>query len=227
MLATSVFQPGRGTTVKASVTATLLICAALGTVTLQGQQTNKPFSPRGTAATQVGGTWSPQKPGVPPQYPGGKWIEVDYGRPILRGRRNIFGSGADYGKTLNAGAPVWRAGADATTKLTTEVPIVIGGKTLQPGVYDLFVDLKEGSWTLIVGTQPTQDTHDRNEKVKIWGAYGYDPKFDAARAAMTVTTLDHSVDQFTIGFFDMSDSGGTLAMEWETTGASVPFAIAR
>ena len=212
---------------KASVTATLLVCAALGTTALHSQQTSKPFSPRGTAATEVGGVWSPQKPGVPPQYPGGKWIEVDYGRPILRGRKTIFGSGADYGKSLNAGAPVWRAGADATTKLTTEVPLVIGGKTLQPGVYDLFVELKEGSWTLIVGTQPTQDTHDRNEKVKIWGAYGYDPKFDVARAAMTVTTLGHSVDQFTIGFLDMSDSGGTLAMQWETTGASVPFTIAR
>lgn len=212
---------------KASATAVLLTCAALGAVALHGQQTKKPLSPRGTAATQVAGTWIGPKPGAPPQYAGGKWIEVDYGRPILRGRKNIFGSGASYGKTLNAGAPVWRAGANSTTKLTTEVVIVIGGKTLQPGVYDLFVELKEGSWTLIVGTQPTQDTYDPKEKTKIWGAYGYDPKFDVARAAMTVTKLDHSVDQFTIGFLDMSDSGGKLAMEWETTGASVPFTIAR
>jgi len=212
---------------KASARAILLTCAALCSVAVQGQQTNKPFSPRGTAATEVTGNWIEQKPGVPPQYPGGKWIEVDYGRPILRGRKNIFGSGADYGKTLNAGAPVWRAGANSTTKITTEVPIVIGGKGLQPGVYDLFVELKDGSWTLIVGTQPTQDTHDRNEETKIWGAYGYDPKFDVARAAMAVTKLDHSVDQFTIGFLDMSDTGGKLAMEWETTRASVEFAIVR
>lgn len=212
---------------KASATAILLACAALGGVALQGQPTDKPFSPRGTAATQVAGTWIAQKPGIPPQYPSGKWIEIDYGRPILRGRKNIFGSGADYGKAVNAGAPVWRAGAESTTKLTTEVPIVVGGKTLQPGIYDLFVELKDGSWTLIVGTQPTQDTHDPKEKTKIWGAYGYDPKFDVARAAMTVTKLDHSVDQFTIGFLDMSDRGGKLTMEWETTSASVAFAIAR
>ena len=211
---------------KALARGVFLTCAALCAVALHGQQTNKPFSPRGTAATQVAGTWVEQKPGVPPQYPGGKWIEVDYGRPLLRGRKNIFGSGGDYGKTLNAGAPVWRAGANSTTKLTTEVPIVIGGKTLQPGVYDLFVELKDGSWTLIVGTQPTQDVHDRNEKTKIWGAYGYDPKFDAARAPMTVTKLDHSVDQFTIGFDDMSDRGGKLAMEWETTRATLAFTIA-
>ena len=212
---------------KASTTATLLIGAALGAAALYGQETNRPFSPRGKTATEVGGTWTPQKPGVPPRYPGGKWIEVDYGRPILRGRKDIFGSGADYGKALYAGAPVWRAGADSTTKLSTEVPIVIGGKTLQPGTYDLFVELKEGAWTLIVGTQPTQDTHDRNEKTKIWGAYGYDPKFDVARAPMTMAKLDHSIDQFTIGFLDMSDAGGKLAMAWETTSAIVAFSIPR
>src|SRR5262249_23882691 len=156
------FPPRKGTTVKAFARAILLTFAALCAASLLAQQTDKPFSPRGTAATEVAGAWTPQKPGIPPQYPGGKWIEVDYGRPILRGRKNIFGSGADYGKALNAGAPVWRAGANSTTKLSTEVPIVIGGKTLPPGVYDLFVELKEGSWTLIVGTQPTQDTHDRN-----------------------------------------------------------------
>lgn len=212
---------------KASLTAILLTCAALGAVALHGQQTQKPLSPRGTAATQVAGTWIAPKPGTPPRYSGGKWIEVDYGRPILHGRKDIFGSGADYGKAVDAGAPVWRAGANSTTKLTTEVPIVIGGKTLQPGTYDLFVELKEGAWTLIVGTQPTQDTYDPKEKTKIWGAYGYDPKFDVARAAMTVTKLDHSVDELTIGFVDMSDRGGTLAMAWDTTAASVPFAIAR
>ena len=44
---------------------------------------------------------------------------------------------------------------------------------------------------------------------------------------MTVTKLDHSVDQFTIGFHDMSDSGGKLGMEWDTTAASAAFSIAR
>jgi hypothetical protein len=184
-------------------------------------------SPAGTAATQVGGTWSaPDKDGNQ-RYSGGKWIEIEYSRPLLRGRADVFGKGADYGKKVNAGAPVWRAGANQTTKLKTEVPLEIGGKRLAPGEYDLFVDLKEPAWTLIVGTQPTQEKYDANDKTKIWGAYGYDPKFDVVRVPMTMVKFGVSHDQFTIGFVDMTDKGGKIAMGWEKTGATVPFTVAQ
>jgi hypothetical protein len=184
-------------------------------------------SPSGTAATQVGGTWSaPDKDGNQ-RYSGGKWIEIEYSRPMLRGRTDVFGKGADYGKKVNAGAPVWRAGANQTTKLKTEVPLEIGGKRLAPGEYDLFVDLKEPAWTLIVSTQPTQEKYDSNEKAKIWGAYGYDTKFDVVRVPMTMVKPAVSHDQFTIGFVDMTDKGGKIAMAWEKTGAMVPFTVAQ
>jgi len=187
----------------------------------------RPASPAGTAATEVGGSWgAPDKDGAQ-RYTGGKWIEITYSRPILRGRSNIFGSGPDYGKKVNAGAPVWRAGANQTTKLKTEVPLEIGGKRLAPGEYDLFVDLKEPGWTLIVSTQPTQDKYDPNEKTKIWGAYGYDQKYDVVRVPMTMVKLNASHDQFTIGFVDMSDKGGKIAFAWEKTGATVPFTVAQ
>jgi hypothetical protein len=182
-------------------------------------------SPPGTAATQVGGAWSaPDKDGEQ-RHTGGKWIEVVYSRPILRGRTDIFGKGADYGKKVNAGAPVWRAGANQTTRLKTEVPLEIGGKKLAPGDYSLFVDLKENGWTLIVSTQPYQEKYDPNEKVKTWGSYNYDTKYDVARAPMNMTTTANSFDQFTIGFVNMTDKGGGIAMAWEKTGAVVPFTV--
>jgi hypothetical protein len=195
--------------------------------TLATAQDKKPLSPAGTAATMVGGTWSaPDKDGDS-KYSGGKWIEVTYSRPILRGRSDIFGKGADYGKTVNAGAPVWRAGANATTRLKTEVPLMIGGKKIGPGEYDVFVDLKEGGWTLILSTQPTQEKYDASDKTKIWGSYDYDPKFDVARAPMTMITPAVSIDQFSIGFVDMTDKGGKLAMAWGKTAAVVPFTVAQ
>ena len=147
-------------------------------------QERKPPSPAGTAATQVGGKWTtPNKEGER-SLEGGKWIEISYSRPILRGRTNIFGKGADYGKLVNGGAPVWRAGANNTTRIKTEVPLVLGGKTLPAGEYSLFVDLKESGWTLIVSKQAYQQNYDANEKLATYGAYNYDPKFDVLRAPM-------------------------------------------
>jgi len=202
-----------------SLLAALLVGAGIASA-----QDRKPLSPSGSAATQVGGKWTEDKNGES-RYGDGKWIEVEYSRPILRGRKNIFGSGADYGKKVNAGAPVWRLGANQTTKLTTEVPLVIGGKTLAAGSYDLFVELKEGAWTLIVSTQPTQAKYDPKDKSAIWGSYGYDTKFDVARASMTMSRPPHTVDQLTIAFLDMTDAGGKLAVAWGDQAGMVDFTV--
>src|SRR5688572_2664916 len=161
-------------------------------------------SPQGQASIQVGGKWD-KTPQGGQTYVDGKWIVVDYGRPLLRGRKGIFGAGADYGKTVNAGAPVWRAGANNTTRLTTQVPLQVGGKTLAPGVYNAFVDLKPGNWTLVMSNQPVQETFDPKDKVRLSGATNYDPKFDLLRAPMTVRIADVSVEQFTIGFINVTD----------------------
>ncbi len=189
------------------------------------QEQRKPASPAGTAATQVGGKWSaPDKEGER-RYEGGKWIEVSYSRPILRGRTNIFGKGADYGKQVNGGAPVWRAGANTTTRIKTEVPIVLGGKTLAAGEYSLFVDLKETGWTLVLSSQPYQQRYDEKEKVATFGAYNYDPKYDVVRVPMKMVVPMVSVDQFTIALADMSEKGGKLGMVWEKTGAFAEFTV--
>lgn len=187
-------------------------------------QPSRPLSPPGVAATQVGGKWTTDKDGER-TYTGGKWIEVNYSRPILRGRADIFGKGADYGKQVTGDAPIWRAGANLTTRLKTEVPLEIGGKRLAPGEYSLFVDLKEAAWTLVISNQPAQTKFDPNEKKATAGAYNYDPKFDLVRVPMTMATPAFSVDQFTVAFVDMTDQGGKLAMVWEKTGGFVPFRV--
>jgi hypothetical protein len=209
---------------KASILGISLLLAG---AVIASAQDKKPLSPAGTAATMVGGTWgSPDKDGER-AYSGGKWIDVTYSRPMLRGRTDVFGKGADYGKTVNGGAPVWRAGANATTKLTTEVPLMIGGKKLEAGSYDVFVALKEGAWTLILSTQPTQDKYDPKDKAKIWGSYDYDAKFDVVRVPMSMVTPAVSIEQFTIAFVDMTDAGGKLALAWEKTAGVVPFTVAK
>ena len=182
-------------------------------------------SPQGQAAIQVGGRWEKTAEGGQ-AYRDGKWIVVDYGRPLLRGRKEIFGAGADYGKTVNAGAPLWRAGANNTTRLTTQAPLQVGGKTLAPGIYNVFVDLKPGNWTLVLTNQPVQEAFDPNDKVRLSGATNYDPKFDLLRAPMTVRMSDASVEQFTINFTNVTDAGATMTMAWDKTVAAIDIRLA-
>jgi len=198
------------------------------TVFVVGQE-NRPLSPNGTAAAQVMGKYvKPEGRGAPAlggaNYQGGKWIEITYGRPLKRGR-DLWGSGANYGKDALVGTPIWRAGANVSTRLKTEVPLVINGKTLAPGEYSLFIDLKENNWTFVVSNWAAAPRYDPNNKEALWGSYFYTPDKDVLRAPMKLETLPHSIEQLTWGFVDMSDSGGAMAISWGTQMASVPFRI--
>ena len=107
-----------------------------------------------------------------------------------------------------------------------QAAIQVGGKTLAPGVYNVFVDLKPGNWTLVMSNQPIQETFDPNDKVRLSGATNYDPKFDLLRAPMTVRTGDSSTEQFMIGFTNVTETSATLSMAWEKTLASIDLKLA-
>ena len=202
------------------IAAAIAVVAATAAVAAQG---GRPASPAGTSATQVGGKYVPGNDGA--TYQNGKWIEILYGRPIKRGRDLFGGTGANYGKTVNPDAPVWRAGANQTTQLKTEVPLVINGKTVPPGTYTVFIDLKPNNWTFIVSRWEAQKDFDENNKTQLFGAYGYTPDKDVVRAPMTMSTLPFSADQLSWQFLDMSDAGGKIAIMWDKNVASVPFRV--
>src|SRR5438094_8732879 len=122
---------------------------------------------------------------------------------------------------------MWRAGATNTPQLVTEVPIVIDNKTIAPGTYTMFIDLKPGNWTLIVSTIVAQKRYDPNNHNEIWGAYEYKPDKDVVRAPMTHAKTAMSTEQLTWGFADMTDTGGKLVMMWDKDVASVPFTVGK
>jgi hypothetical protein len=204
-----------------TLTATLAITLAVATLALA--QAGHPASPSGIAATEVGGKYDPKA--AEPTYRGGKWIEITYGRPIKRGRDVFGGAGDKYGKVANPDAPVWRAGANNSTQLKTEVPLTINGKTIAPGTYTMFIDLKPNAWTLIISTWKAQTRYDPKNTAEIWGAYGYTPDKDVVRAPMKLETPPHAIEQLTWQFVDMTDAGGSLAIVWDKTMASVPFKV--
>ena len=210
-----------------SVVAMTALAAAM-TAVLAAQavpDVKLPPSPPGQAAVQLGGRWEKLAEGGQ-RYVDGKWVVVDYSRPLLRGRTNIFGAGADYGKTVMAGAAIWRAGANDTTRLTTQAALQIGDKTIAPGVYNVFADLKAGQWTFVLNTQPVQPKFDPEDKVRLSGATNYDAKFDVLRVPMTVASRADSLEQFTIAFANVTVNTAKLIMSWEKTVASVDLRLA-
>ena len=211
-----------------------LAALLLSSVSMIAQTPSKPMSPEGSAHVQVLGTWAKgQRPAFTlgrETYQNGKWIEITYGRPLQRGR-DLFGSGANYGKAANdVGAPgfppppVWRAGANQSTRLKTEVPLLLGTTTVPPGEYSLFVDLKGPSeWTLIVSRWAAQVKFDPQNKDALWGAYGYTPDKDVVRVPMKVDTLPFAVDELTWTFVDMTNDSGKIALIWGKSMASTSF----
>jgi hypothetical protein len=211
----------------------VLALVALG-VTASGQQSQRPMSPEGSAQVQLLGKWvKGERPAFTlgrEQYQGGKWVEITYGRPLQRGR-DLFGSGATYGKAANdvgtpafPAPPVWRAGANMSTRLKSEVPLVLGKTTVPAGEYSLFIDLvKPTEWTLIVSGWAAQAKFDPNDKNALWGAYGYTPDKDVARVPMKVETMPFAVDQLTWTFLDVTNDSGRIALMWGKTLASTPF----
>ncbi|MEQ1912176.1 MAG: DUF2911 domain-containing protein [Vicinamibacterales bacterium] len=211
-----------------------LMCLVAGAfLAAQAPAPTRLASPEGSVQVQVLGQWvKGPRPAFTlgrETYQNGKWIEITYGRPLQRGR-DLFGSGENYGKAaLDVGSPalpapiVWRAGANVSTRLKTEVPLVLGGKTVPAGEYSLFIDLKLPAWTLIVSSWGAQAKFDPQDKTALWGAYGYTPEKDVVRVPMKVDTLPFAVDQLTWSFIDMKNDGGRVALMWGNTMGSAPF----
>jgi hypothetical protein len=132
-------------------------------------------------------------------------IVIDYGRPSKR-RREIFGALVPYGV-------VWRTGANEATHLRTDRDLTIGTVRVPRGTYTLWTIPERESWTLIVNRVTGQ-----------WGT-DYDKSQDLARLPMKVTTLNESVEQFTIAITPKGATSGVLTMTWDSTQASVPIHV--
>ncbi len=195
----------------------VLLVFLFGELVLTAQE-RRVLSPAGHSAAQVGGTYDVQY-----GYVGGKWVDIYYGRPIKRGR-DLFGP-PDWIEMLNDGAEVWRAGANQSTRLVTEMPLLINNTRVPPGEYTIFVQLSNKEWSFIVSTWPAMERYDYERKDALFGAYDYTPDRDVLRTTMQVDDLPRAFDQLSWQFIDMSQNGGSLALFWDTKVASVAFTV--
>jgi len=137
----------------------------------------------------------------------GKKISIDYYAPSMHGRK-IMGRLVPYGE-------VWCTGANWATKITSEASLQMGDLKLPAGSYSIWTLPTADKWTLIINKRTGQFHKD------------YDSSTDFGRTRMNLKTLSSPVETFKIELRSDGGNKGTLALDWETTEASIPFTVSQ
>ena len=141
----------------------------------------------------------------------GNRITIKYGAPSVRGRQ-IFGDGGLVSTDWTY--PVWRAGANAATTLTTGDNLDIGGLYVPAGSYTLYVLVRDPEdWQLIVNRQTRQ------------GGHIYNAHLDLGRVDMKMDKLKTRVEKLR-WLITTTGNKGAMRLEWENHAASVPIRVA-
>lgn len=155
----------------------LLFASCLAVEGFGQDQNKKPLSPEETVKGTIGDAS----------------IEIVYCRPSARGRKMLGGNEA-YGE-------VWRTGANAATTFTVDKDIIVEGKRLPAGRYELFTIPREKEWTIIFQKFSRQ-----------WGAFSYKKENDALRVNVRASKTDSFVETFTINVEE-----DRVSLKWENT----------
>lgn len=144
---------------------------------------------------------------------GGKSISIAYSSPRVRDREgHIFTK--DGLISHDPHYPVWRAGANAATTLTTTADLTIGDINVPAGTYTLFVDISNpDQWVFIVSKATGE-----------WGLR-YDNTKDLGRTNMTMSKPSSMVEDLKYTLTEDGGNKGTLTLAWENVSASVPFEV--
>jgi hypothetical protein len=123
-------------------------------------------------------------------------LRVSFGRPAVKGRK-IWGALVPLDR-------VWRAGANEATTLSVNRDVRIEGRELPAGTYTLFVIPTAEDWTLILNRVPRQ-----------WGAFDYDPAFDAVRVGLRPSEGAHE-EHLSFRVEPDGPDRAAVTLAWET-----------
>jgi Protein of unknown function (DUF2911) len=100
-----------------------------------------------TPAVPLGAQVKASERGSVSQTVDGTVITVDYSRPQVRGRQEVFGN------VVRAG-DVWTPGANWATTLEVSKPIRLQGRDLAAGTYSMWMVTGPGDWTVYLHRNP-------------------------------------------------------------------------
>ncbi len=133
---------------------------------------------------------------------------VKYSRPGVKGRNvwDTTAAVAPYGK-------LWRTGANGATSFTSSTDVMVEGQKLPAGTYSIFSIPMPGTWMLIFNKNTTASTAQ------------YKQDEDLFRVKINATAASEPIENFTIGFTDLTDSTASLNFMWASVKASAKLAV--
>lgn len=160
------------------------------------------FAASATAFAQFAAPVASPRQKVEQQFSVSK-VTVDYGRPAVKGRK-VFGDLVPFGQ-------VWRAGANSSTKITFDMPMMFGNTIVPDGTYGLFINPTATDWEIIL-----------NKDAQQWGAYTYDAKLDVAKTRVPVGRSNDFQEYFEIDLEPQNDETLNVVFRWENARVILP-----
>ena len=184
--------------------ALVTVSTSLAATGLAAQATPLTAAPS-TRATAVVTLNRPRVAGQPASAP--LTISVDYGQPHARGRA--------VPTELATDGTVWRTGANASTTLSTDVDLTIGGVAVPKGKYSLYTIREGGAYRLIINRNTGQ-----------WGTE-YDAARDLARVPLRARTDAPSMESLQIAFVPAAEgpARGVLSIAWGTLALTTDWVV--
>lgn len=135
-------------------------------------------------------------------------ITVNYSSPAVKGRV-IWGDLVPYDT-------IWRAGANASTKITVSTAVWIEGKELKAGTYALgVIPRRDEAWTIIIAKD---------------GSYGewdnYDPANDVIRVNAKPVPTNESRERLAFVFSNTTETETWLELIWEKVKLPIHITVA-
>ncbi len=140
-------------------------------------------------------------------------VTIEYSRPKLNDRK-IFGEGADF---LQPYGQLWRAGANAGSKLILSTDANVGGTDVKAGEYLIFAIPGKDEWTVSLYSD-----------ISLGGnVAGYDKTKEVMITKVKPTMLNNKVETLTYNIADIStdNSSANIELAWENVSVKVPVKV--
>lgn len=130
-------------------------------------------------------------------------VHIEYHSPGTKDRV-IWGGLVPYGT-------VWVTGAHSATTINFSKDINIQGQPIKAGTYAFFTIPGKDKWIVILNTRFDQHLADQ-----------YNQQEDVARFEVVPTLSDKIVQRLNYSVIKLSDTSGTINMEWDKIKISLP-----